>query len=435
MIPLVLLREVEYARPSSVAEAIQLLGAHEGARALAGGQTLVNVMKARAASPDVLVDLNRLDELRAISVSGDTLRLGAMATYTQIMGSSEVDVSRPILAEVAAQIADVQVRNRGTIGGNVCSNDPTNHLPPLLVALGASMTIRGAEGERTVAADEFFLGVYMTVVGEGELLLSVSVPAAANAADGFSSITIGRDGTCLANAAASLAGDSVRIALGCVDAVPVLLTPTSSDENSVRQAVEEARARAAVGRARLGRLPPPPRRRLRGARRRAGAGARRVSVQEPTTSRTISVEINGDVYERDVDARRLLVHFIRDEIELTGTHIGCDTGNCGACTVHLDGQAVKSCMLLAVQADGAKLKTVEGLAPSDGELSPLQQSFSSHHALQCGYCTPGMLMSASALLEQNPRPTEEEVRTAIQGNICRCTGYVNIVEAIVSTNS
>ena len=240
MIPSVLLREVEYARPSSVEEAIRLLAAHDGARALAGGQTLVNVMKARAASPDVLVDLNRLDELRSITVSGDTLELGAMATYTQIMASSEVDVSRPVLAEVAAQIADVQVRNRGTIGGNVCSNDPTNHLPPLLVALGASMKIRGEGGERTVPAGEFFLGVYMTAVGEGELLLSVSVPASANAADGFASITVGRDGTCLANAAACVDGDAVRIALGCVDAVPVLLSPTGSDENSVRQAVEEA---------------------------------------------------------------------------------------------------------------------------------------------------------------------------------------------------
>ncbi|MEO5577039.1 MAG: (2Fe-2S)-binding protein [Gaiellaceae bacterium] len=157
-------------------------------------------------------------------------------------------------------------------------------------------------------------------------------------------------------------------------------------------------------------------------------------MQQPSTSRTISVEINGEVCERDVDARRLLVHFIRDDVELTGTHIGCDTGNCGACTIHLDGQAVKSCMLLAVQADGSKVTTVEGLA-GDGELTPLQQAFSSHHALQCGYCTPGMLMSASALLEQNPRPTEEEARTAIQGNICRCTGYVNIVEAIVSVNA
>ena len=240
MIPTMLLREVEYARPSSVEEAIGLLAGNDGARALAGGQTIINVMKARAASPDVLVDLNRLEELRSITVSGDTLWLGAMATYTQLLGSSEVDVSRPILAEVAAQIADVQVRNRGTIGGNVCSNDPTNHLPPLLVALGASMTIRGAAGERTVSADEFFLGVYMTAVGEGELLLSVSVPASANAADGFASVTIGRDGTCIANAAASLADGSARVVLGCVDAVPVLLTPAGTDDESIRQAVDAA---------------------------------------------------------------------------------------------------------------------------------------------------------------------------------------------------
>ena len=154
-------------------------------------------------------------------------------------------------------------------------------------------------------------------------------------------------------------------------------------------------------------------------------------MEAPGTSRVITVEANGETYERDVDARRLLVHFIRDDLELTGTHIGCDTGNCGACTIHLDGVAVKSCMLLAVQADGASLRTVEGLA-ADGELTGLQRSFNEHHALQCGYCTPGMLMSATALLEENPHPTENEVRVALQGNICRCTGYVNIVEAVVA---
>ncbi len=150
---------------------------------------------------------------------------------------------------------------------------------------------------------------------------------------------------------------------------------------------------------------------------------------EPAASKTISVEINGELYEREVDARRLLVHFIRDDLGLTGTHIGCDTGNCGACTIQLGGQAIKSCMMLAVQADRASIRTVEGLG-ADGELNALQQSFSDHHALQCGYCTPGMLMSASHLLEQNPHPTEEEIRKALQGNICRCTGYVNIVEAV-----
>jgi carbon-monoxide dehydrogenase small subunit len=150
---------------------------------------------------------------------------------------------------------------------------------------------------------------------------------------------------------------------------------------------------------------------------------------EPTTSSTISVEINGETYEREVEARRLLIHFIRDDLSLTGSHVGCDTGNCGACTVLVNGTLVKSCMMLAVQADGARIETVEGLA-QDGELTSLQQAFSDHHALQCGYCTPGMLMSATALLRVNRNPTELEIRQAIQGNICRCTGYVNIVEAI-----
>ena len=154
-------------------------------------------------------------------------------------------------------------------------------------------------------------------------------------------------------------------------------------------------------------------------------------MPEPVSEQTIRVEINGEVYEQEVEARKLLVHFIRDVVDLTGTHVGCDTGNCGACTVLMDGKAVKSCMLLAIQADGAKITTVEGLA-AGGELTPLQRAFSQSHALQCGYCTPGMLLSATYLLEQNPHPSEEEIRRGIQGNICRCTGYVNIVEAIKS---
>src|SRR5918911_743473 len=180
-----LLREVEYARPSSVQEAVRLLSEHDGARALAGGQTLINVMKARAASPDVLVDLNRLPDLKGIE-------LGADGTLT--------------------------------IGSNVCSNDPTNHLPPLMVALGATMHITGANGERTVPAEEFFLGVYMTAAGPGELLTKISVPPGKS--DGFASVPIGRDGTCIVNAAASVNG-SARVAVGCVDAGPVLLTVDS----------------------------------------------------------------------------------------------------------------------------------------------------------------------------------------------------------------
>jgi carbon-monoxide dehydrogenase small subunit len=150
---------------------------------------------------------------------------------------------------------------------------------------------------------------------------------------------------------------------------------------------------------------------------------------EIVTSQRISVEVNGTTYEREVEARRLLIHLLRDDLDLTGSHIGCDTGNCGACSVIVDGGLVKSCMLLAVQADGASIETVEGLA-EDEELTPLQQAFRDHHGLQCGYCTPGMLMSATALLRDNPSPSDGEISRAIQGNICRCTGYWNIVKAI-----
>ena len=218
-----LLREVEYARPATVDEAIRLLAEHDGARALAGGQTLVNVMKARAAAPDVLVDLADLAELRRISFSADqsALEIGAMVTSSQIVGSSEVEVARPILAEVASTIADLQVQNRGTIGGNICVNDPTNHFPPLLVALGASMTIQGAGGERTVSAEEFFLGVYFTAVDEGELLTRVSVPTrSAGTGDAMTGVTLGAHGTYIVSAAASVGPAGVRIAIGCVSSVP-----------------------------------------------------------------------------------------------------------------------------------------------------------------------------------------------------------------------
>jgi aerobic carbon-monoxide dehydrogenase medium subunit len=241
-----LLREVSYARPGTIEEAVALLAEYEGARALAGGQTLLNVMKQRAASPDVLVDLGGLDDLRTVSVVGSSLEIGAMTTLSAILRSSEVEVTRPILAEVAATVADVQVRNRGTLGGNICVNDPTNHFPPLLVALDAAMTVAGVNGERVVPADEFFVGVFETTVREGELLTKIAIPAAGRAAgDGMAGVTLGVHGTYVANAAASVVDGAWRIALGCVAAVPLrasaveeALSSGSVDEGSVRAAVQ-----------------------------------------------------------------------------------------------------------------------------------------------------------------------------------------------------
>jgi carbon-monoxide dehydrogenase small subunit len=150
---------------------------------------------------------------------------------------------------------------------------------------------------------------------------------------------------------------------------------------------------------------------------------------EPVSRASVTVTVNGTPHTAEVEPRLLLVHFLREDLNLTGTHIGCDTSNCGACTVLLDGVAVKSCTLLAIQADGTQIETVEGLAQGT-QLHPLQEGFLMEHGLQCGYCTPGMLMSAKALLSSNSAPTEADIRRGISGNLCRCTGYVNIVKAI-----
>ncbi len=143
----------------------------------------------------------------------------------------------------------------------------------------------------------------------------------------------------------------------------------------------------------------------------------------------VRVSVNGEAYERRVEPRLLLVHFLRETLGLTGTHVGCDSSNCGACTVQVDGEAVKSCTILTVQADGSEVRTVEGLA-SNGDLHPMQEAFWANHGLQCGYCTPGMIMAGVDLIEENPDPSDEEIRRALEGNLCRCTGYHNIVKAV-----
>ena len=149
----------------------------------------------------------------------------------------------------------------------------------------------------------------------------------------------------------------------------------------------------------------------------------------------VTITINGTTQSHDVEPRTLLVHYIREHAGLTGTNIGCDTSSCGACSIHLNGEAVKSCTVLAVQADGQEVRTIEGMAAADGTLHPMQQAFMENHGLQCGYCTPGMVMAASSLLLENPHPTEQDVRLGLEGKLCRCTGYHNIVKSVLAAAS
>ena len=221
-----LLSTLGYVRPSSLDEAISALQNSDNARVLAGGQTMLNVMKTRFAAPDVVVDLAGVPGLDGIDVGADgSVRLGAMVTYDGIDTSDAVKDARPLLSEVATVIADQQVRNRGTIGGNVCANDPTNHFPPVMVALDATMKIAGAGGERDVAAEDFFAGVFMTAVEPDEVLTSIGIPAAAsNQGDAFEATTIGKEGTCIVNAAVALRCngtiEDARVVIGCVSATP-----------------------------------------------------------------------------------------------------------------------------------------------------------------------------------------------------------------------
>jgi len=245
-----LLSELQYFRPGSVEEAVRLLSSYDNARILAGGQTLVNVMKIRFASPDVLVDVGSIESLRGLTVDPDgAAELGATVTYDELERSEELARFRPVLCDVAGKIADQQVRNRGTIGGNLCASDPTNHFPPVTVALGAEMTVVGPAGERTVTAEHFFHGVYETAVAPGEMLTAVRIPAPApDGGDGFAALTIGKDGTGIVTAAASLrlsgSLSGVRVAIGCVAATPV--RATAMEEALEGAEPTEARVRLAA---------------------------------------------------------------------------------------------------------------------------------------------------------------------------------------------
>ncbi len=245
-----LLESVAYARPDTVAEALEALASSDGAAALAGGQSLVNVLKHRVASVELLVDISRLQELRQIARGSDgRLEIGACVTYDELDRSEEIRSSHPLLAEVAGHIEDQQIRDRGTIGGNCCLSDPTNNLPPLLVALDATMMIESASGRREVPAAEFFHGYFATAVGEGELLRSITVPRlAADAGAGYSTVAVGTDAKAIARAAAMVRGNGTiqeaRVVLACVSPVPVRHGGMEEALRGVEATVDAVRAAA-----------------------------------------------------------------------------------------------------------------------------------------------------------------------------------------------
>ena len=337
-------------------------------------------------------------------------------------------------------IADPVVRNRGTIGGSLCQADAAEDLSAVCSAVKAQVVIRGADGERVVAMEDFHVGPYMTAVGAGEMLTEVRLPMRPGAGSAHEKVErrAGDWAIAAASAAVWIDGGTIAdagIALSAVGMTTIHLTRAEEllrgkapSEELFAQAGEIASEDCSPSAD--GRGPVDYKRHLAGvltqrALRRATARA----LQPGGLTMEVSMTVNGERVSRDVEPRQLLVHFLRETLDLTGTHWGCDTSNCGACVVLMDGQPVKSCTVLAAMCEGHEIRTVESLEV-DGELDPVQQGFHELHALQCGFCTPGMLMTARALLDENPDPTEQEIRTAISGAICRCTGYKNIVAAV-----
>lgn len=460
-----------YYTPTSVEETLQLLAEHgPRARLIAGGTDLLLELERGMREAPVLIDISRVSGLDGIVLDGEILRLGPLVTHNRLVASAVVRERAFPLAQAAWSIGAPAIRNRGTLGGNLITASPANDTIPPLVALGATLLLRSVRGERQVPIRKFYKGVRQVDLAPDEMLTEIQVPVMAPGERGvFLKWSLRRAlAVSVVNAAVivRLERDAVtraRVALGSVaptviracEAEGVLVGgPLTGDRiaeaaglaaratvpiddiragaeyrrEAVRVLVQRALAALAEGREREGFPDHPP---LLWGRsdgrfpRLAGQTVRHtVGGDEP-----IECTVNGRNHIVRGANGKTLLRMLRDDLGLTGTKEGCGEGECGACTVWLDGIAVLSCLVPAPRAHGAQIITVEGLARGD-DLHPLQQAFIEGGAVQCGYCTPGFLMSGAKLLEELPHPSREQILHGIAGNLCRCTGYYKIVEAI-----
>ncbi len=426
-----------YHRPTSIDDAVALLTQlGEDALAIAGGHSLIPMMKLRLATPDHLVDLAGVAELKGMRADGADVVIGAMTTQYEVAASDLLAQKIPILRETSLLIADPQVRYVGTLGGNVANGDPGNDMPAVMLCLGATYHVTGKGGQRRIGAREFYQGAYSTALEPGEILTAIRIPVPATG-HGYAYQKLKRKIGDYATAAAAVVltlkggGEVASCSIGLTNVAATPLWAKGAADILVGSRLDAATGQRAVAAAEAitlshqdGGRDARPRAR---ARQRKSQGLTEGHIMAKSQ---LSMRVNGATIDALVEPRILLIHFLREQLNLTGPHIGCDTSHCGACTVDLDGKSVKSCTMFAVQANGADIRTIEGMANADGTLHALQEGFREMHGLQCGFCTPGMIVRAYRLLQENASPSEEDIRFGISGNLCRCTGYQNIVKAI-----
>ena len=454
-----------YLRPATLADAITALTEHgERARVLAGGTNLIVDMKLERVAPEVVIDLSGLPELIGIREEAGTIRIGALTPIRALATSALLWKRATALAEAAAAFGSTQIAMRGTIGGNVCNGSPASDTVPALVALSAEAVLVDRDGERIVAVGDLLKEPGETRVRIGEILKEIRLsPAGSQTASAFLKLSRVRADLSKASVAVRVVRDgnsiqSARIELGSVG--PTVLRARRTETalsgkpvsgNAVLEAAKlvadeiepiddvrstaDYRRRAAVALvhdaiqrawARFDAEPEVP----RGRAASVTAVPERSWRAEADETVEITLRVNGASHRLDVAPNELLLNVLRERLELTGAKYGCGLGECGACTVWLNGEPVLGCLVLAVSADGGNVRTVEGLAAPDGTLDPLQSAFIDENAFQCGYCTPGMLMMTKKLLEEIADPTEDEIRDYLKGNHCRCTGYASIVRAV-----
>lgn len=464
----ILLGRFDYFEPASLEEAIGLLEQHgEGARLLAGGTDLVVQMKMERVSPHAVISLAGIPGLRRIEARDGSLFIGSGATIAAIERDPRIRQRHPSLADACASFSTTQVQVMGTIGGNICNGSPAADCAPALLVAGAEVDIAGPRGTRRLPIERFFAGPGRTVVEKGEILAGVVLPAPPAGA-GSAFLKIGRVAADVAKASVALVlirdGGRIadcRIAFGSVAPTPL----RSGRAERVlagrvfnQEALSEAAEIAALEVAPIDDVRSKAWYRRRAVRalvldaaavawERAGAAGSHPAENPPQVADTsrpsrprrlaagekawIDLDVNGRKHRAFVGTNDLLLNVLREQLELTGSKYGCGIGECSACTVLVDGQPMLACLVLAVSAVGRRILTIEGMGKPDGELDPLQESFLDVAAYQCGYCTPGMLLTARSLLSETPGPTEEEVRHYMRGNVCRCTGYARIVRAVL----
>ena len=455
----------DYAVARSAAHAVELLSEHPGGRLIAGGQSLGPMLNLRLARPERLVDIRECPDLRRYADTPDAVVYGAGITHAEIEDGAVPDPSPGWLRRAARNIAYRAIRNRGTIGGSIAHADPAADWPVVLAAVGAEVWIEGPAGPRVEPLASFLRGPFTTSLAPEEILTAVRVPRPSPTARlGYCKLAA-KSGE-FAQALAVVFDDpehgTKRAVIGAIERAPLVVERESpfsgavSDAQSLlatrlpagsggrlHAAALARAARAARGPDAADRQPASARRARAFARDGASPGAgtspaagregsgNGVAVSRPagTIPPKIRLTLNGRPVEADVEPRTHLADFLRERLHLTGTHLGCEHGVCGACTVLIDGAPARSCIVFAAACDGADVHTIEGFA-EDGLMNALRAAFSKRHALQCGYCTPGMLMAGWDIARRLPGADESRIRKELAGNLCRCTGYRGIVEAI-----